>query len=122
MSLAFHYLACFVDLFQSTLAVPVFLSNSDNFDNLLFVYDLLEALNSMKIVHIFAWSLVVKNLPARAGDARDVGLIPRLGKSPGKRHGNPLRYSCLENAMNRGAWWATVHRIARLKQLSTLTL
>ena len=51
-----------------------------------------------------------------------MGLIPRLGRSPGERHDNPLRYSCLENPMDRGAWWATVHRIAkrrtRLKQLS----
>ena len=55
---------------------------------------------------------MVKNLPANAGDIRDVGLIPGLGRSPGGRHGNPLQYSCLENPMDRGAWWAAVHRIA----------
>ena len=68
----------------------------------------------MKMVPIFAWSLVVKSLPARVGDVRDMGLIPRLGRSPGKGHGNPLQYSCLENPMDRGAWWATVRRIAEL--------
>ena len=58
-----------------------------------------------------------------AGDMKDAGSIPGPGRSPGGRHGNPLQYSCLENVMDRGAWWATVHRIAqsqtRLKQLST---
>ena len=53
--------------------------------------------------------LVVKNLPASAGDIRDAGLIPGLGKSPGGGRGNRLQYSCLENPMDRGAWWATVH-------------
>ena len=56
--------------------------------------------------------LVVKNLPASAGDIRDAGLIPGLGKSPGGR-GNRLQYSCLENPMYRGAWWATVYRVAK---------
>ena len=55
-------------------------------------------------------ALVVKNLPASAGGIRDVGLITRLGRSPGGGHGYPLRYSCLEN---RGAWWSTVHRVAK---------
>ena len=49
--------------------------------------------------------LVVKNLPANAGHVRDMGSIPGLGRSPGGRHGNPLQYSCLENPMDRGAWW-----------------
>ena len=56
--------------------------------------------------------LVVKNLPAIAGDIRDVSSIPGLGRSPGGEHGHPLQYSCLENPMDRGAWWATVHRVA----------
>ena len=51
--------------------------------------------------------LVVKNPPANAGDRRDVGSIPGLGRSLGGRHGNPLQYSYLENPMDRGAWWAT---------------
>ena len=48
--------------------------------------------------------LVVKNLPANAGDIRDTGSIPASGRSPGGRHGNPLQYYCLENPMDRGAW------------------
>ena len=53
--------------------------------------------------------LVVKNMPANAGDVRDVGsiLIPGSGRAPGGGHGNPLQYSCLENPMDRGAWWAS---------------
>ena len=57
--------------------------------------------------------LVVKNLPANAGDIRDADLIPGLGRSPGGEHGNPLQYSCLENPMDKGVWWATVHRVAQ---------
>ena len=57
--------------------------------------------------------LVVKNLPANAGDIRDSGLIPRLGRFPGGGHGNPLPYSCLENPMDRGAWRAMVHGVAK---------
>ena len=56
---------------------------------------------------------MVKNLPANAGDVRDVGSISGSGRSPGGGHGNPLLYSCLENPMNRGAWQAKVHRVAR---------
>ena len=51
---------------------------------------------------------VVKNLPANAGDAREVGSIPGLGRSPGEGNGNPLQYPCLENPTDREAWWATV--------------
>ena len=49
---------------------------------------------------------MVKNLPANAGDVRDLGLIPGLGRSPGGGHGSPPQYSCLENPMERGAWRA----------------
>ena len=45
--------------------------------------------------------------------AGDTGLIPGLGGSPGEGHGNPLQYSSLENPMDRGAWWTTVHRVAK---------
>ena len=55
-------------------------------------------------------ALVVKNLPASAGDMRDAGSVPGLGRYPGEGPGNPLQDSCLENPMNRGAWQATVHR------------
>ena len=72
----------------------------------------------------YSWAsqvgLVVKNLPASAGDLRDMSLIPALGRSRGGGNGNPPQYSCLENPMDRGAWWATVHGVAnsqtRLKQ------
>ena len=57
-------------------------------------------------------ALVVKNPPANAGDIRDGSLIPGSGRFPGGGHGNSLQYSCLENPMDRGAWWATVHGIA----------
>ena len=57
--------------------------------------------------------LVVKNPPANEGDIRDAGLIPGLGRSPGVGHGSPLQYSYLENPMDRGAWWATVRRVAK---------
>ena len=57
--------------------------------------------------------LVVKNLPANARDIRDKGSIPGLGRSPGEGNGYPLQYSCLENPMDRGAWQATVYRVAQ---------
>ena len=53
---------------------------------------------------------MVKNLPASEGDE---GLIPGLGRSPGGRNGNPLQNSCLENPMDRGAQWATIHGVAK---------
>ena len=54
-----------------------------------------------------------KELPANAGGIRDTGSIPESGRSPGEEQGNPLRYSCLESPMDRGAWWAAVHRVAK---------
>ena len=54
---------------------------------------------------------MVKNSPANAGDVRDVGSVPGLGRSPGRGHGNPLQYSRLENSMDREAWWAIVQRV-----------
>ena len=57
-------------------------------------------------------ALVVKNSLANAGGAKDVAWIPGSGRCPGERNGNPLQYSCLENSVDRGAWPATVHRIA----------
>ena len=59
-------------------------------------------------IWVFQVALVVKNLPANKGDMRDVDSIPKLGRSHGGGHGNPLQYSCLENPMDRGAWRATV--------------
>ena len=70
-------------------------------------------------------ALVVKNLPANAGDVRDTGLVPGSGISPGRGHGNPLQYSCLKNPLDAGAWRAAVHRVSksrtRLKGLSMNT-
>ena len=57
--------------------------------------------------------LVVKNPPDNAGDIKDLGSIPGSGRSPGGGHGNPLHYFCLENSMNRGAWWATVYMVTK---------
>ena len=56
---------------------------------------------------------VVRNLPASVGDIRDASSIPGLGKSPGGGNDNPLPYSFLENYVDRGAWWATVHGVAK---------
>ena len=58
-------------------------------------------------------ALVVKNPPADAGDIRDMGSIPGPERSPGGGNGNPLQYSYLENPMDRGAWWATVHGVTQ---------
>ena len=58
-------------------------------------------------------ALGVKNSPANAGDNRDMGLISGLGRSPGGGHDHPLQHSCLENPMDRGAWWATVHGVTQ---------
>ena len=76
----------------------------------------LDALRASLVV------LVVKNPPANAGDLKDAGSVPGSGRSPGGEHGNPLLYSCLENPMDRGAWWASVHGVAEsdmTEQLST---
>ena len=58
-------------------------------------------------------TLMIKNPPTNAGDIRDMGLIPGLGKSPGEEHGNHSSNLCLENPMGRGAWWATVHKVTQ---------
>ena len=58
-------------------------------------------------------ALVIKNPPASAGDIRDAGSVPKSGRSSGRRHGNPLQYSCLENPMDEGTWQATVQRVTK---------
>ena len=60
-------------------------------------------------------ALVVKDLPANAGDIKDTGSILGLGRSPGGEHGDALQYSCLENPMGREAWQATVHRVTKIQ-------
>ena len=71
----------------------------------------------------FPDGVVAKNSLASTGDERDMGSVPRLGRSPGGGHGNPLQYTCLENPIERGAWWATVHGVTKsqtpLKQFRT---
>ena len=68
---------------------------------------------------------MVKNRPANAGDRGDEDSVPGSGRPPGEGHGNPFQYPCLENPMDRGAWWAAAHRVAktwtRLKRFSTHT-
>ena len=85
--------------------------------------------NTMLIPDTQRWtsqvSLVVKNLPAKAGGLRDADSIPRSRRSSGVENSNALQYSCLENPMDRGAWWTTVHRVKKsrtgLKQPRTQT-
>ena len=87
---------------------------------------LMQALFLMRLQHItyfvytqgilnmgFPRVTLVENPPANAGDTGDVGLITGSGRSPGGGNGNPFQYSCLGNPMDRGAWWATVHRVAK---------
>ena len=57
--------------------------------------------------------IVVAQMVKNHLQSRRPGFDPRLGRSPGERHGNPLQYSCLENPMDRGAWWATIHGVSR---------
>ena len=77
----------------------------------------LDCICSYIHVSITEWGLpggtVVNNLPANAGDTGDTVLIPGSGRSPGIGNGTPLQYSCLKNPMDRGAWWATVHGVAK---------
>ena len=65
------------------------------------------------IERAFQAAPVVKNLPTNAGDVKDAGLIPGLGRSPGEGNGNPLQYYCLENPMDRVTWWPIVRVISK---------
>ena len=62
----------------------------------------------------FPGGTVIKNLPANVGDTRDVGSIPRSRRLPARGNGNLFQYSCLENSMDRGAWWAIVSGVAKI--------
>ena len=62
---------------------------------------------------VFPVAQLVKNPFAKAGDTRDTGSIPRSGRFLGGRNGNPFQYSCLENPMDRGTWWATIHEVTK---------
>ena len=61
---------------------------------------------------------MVKNLPFNAGDTGDTGSVPGWGRYPGEGNGNPLQYSFLENPTDRGAWWDTVHGIAKKSDMT----
>ena len=65
------------------------------------------------LVYLFTGGANGKEPHANAGDIRDLSLFPGLGRSPGEGYGNPLQYSCLENPVDRGAWWATVHGVTK---------
>ena len=65
--------------------------------------------------------LVVKNLPASTGDERDLGSMSGSGRYPGVGNGNPCQYSCLENPMDRGTWWALVHRVSKDVDMAEVT-
>ena len=88
---------------------------------MLWIY--IEAVDCTRISQV---ALVVKKPPANEGDLRDAALIPGWGRSPGEGNGNPLQCSCLENPMDRGAWWVAVYRIApsqtRLSSYLSLSL
>ena len=70
-------------------------------------------MKSFQAFGTFLVAQMVKNPPANAGDIRDMGSIPGLGRFPGGGHGSPVQYSCLENPMDRGAWWALFHRVTK---------
>ena len=74
---------------------------------MIYHYDKVSLLRASQVV------IVVKNLPANEGDVREVGLIPRMGRSPAGGHSNPLQYSCLENPTKGGTWQATVYRVTQ---------
>ena len=87
------------------------------FKNVYFTLSNIEHYSVFKILLIMNWAsqvaLMVKNLPAKAGSIIDVGSIPGPGRFPEGGHGNSLQYSCLENSMDRGTWWAMVHEVAK---------
>ena len=77
-------------------------------------YWLIQSLNATFIIYKTGGFPGGSEVKASACNAGDLGSIPGLGRSPGEGHGNPLQYSCLENSMDRGAWWAAVHGVAEL--------
>ena len=74
---------------------------------------IIQTINSRLVTRASQVALVVKNPPANTGNIRNVSLIPGLGRSPGGGNGNPLRYSCLENPMDRGPWWVRIHAVTK---------
>ena len=83
--------------------------------------------NTQQLIYLtvfvgFPGGAVVKNPPANEGVTEDVGSTPGSGRSPGRGNGNPLQYSCLENAMDRGAWQVTVHGVTKKSDMTEHTL
>ena len=66
-----------------------------------------------RLLFWYSWAFLMAQMINGLQYGRGLGLIPGLGRSPGRGHGNPFHYSCLENPMDRGAWWATVHRFTK---------
>ena len=67
------------------------------------------------ICHVFIWASLWLSSKESACNTRDAGSVPGSGRSPEEGNGNPLQYSCLDNPMDRGAWWATVHGVTRVR-------
>ena len=90
----------------------------DSFITISLICILFKCINTIK-PHYFnlytwlSWYLSSRQSPCNAGDARDIGSIPGLGRSPEGGNSNPLQYSCLGNPMERGAWWAIVHAVTK---------
>ena len=87
----------------------------------------MQLFKRVRWLHKSKWAsqelLTVKKLPANTGDIRNMGLIPGLGRSPGGGNGNPFQYTCLQNSMDRDAWQAIVHRVAKSQtQLERLNI
>ena len=81
----------------------------------------IQGLNLVGLLNDSQVAFMVKNLPANAGDTRHTGSVPGSGRSPGGANGNPLQYSCQENPMDRGAWPAPVHRVAKSTEVTCHT-
>ena len=81
-----------------------------------------SSLNSFSVRGDFPVGSDGKESASNARNTGDVGSIPGSGRAPGEGHGNPLEYSCLENSMDRGTWWAPVHRVTELDMTEQLTL
>ena len=94
---------------KKTIFFPLYYLCSLSKINLLYLFGSIYGLLG------FLVALVVKNSPTNRGDLEDLGSIPESGRSPGEGNDNPVQYSCLENPIDRGTWWTTVHGVKRAK-------
>ena len=97
----------FYTKYSPTVLIPILKHKSVYFTNAPIL------ITTYRRLGVFPGGIVVKNLPANAGDKWDLGLIPGSRRTPGGGNGNPLLYSCLENPMERGAWWVVIHGVAK---------